>query len=929
MVSGWKYDGFTVFQICFRVPFIVFPGVVLVRSRSTWPILVWDPLSIGANFQACDDSNFKLWLKWLEAIRPHQFVRVFGHAELQSDLAAFAKVHGLFRAASGLDVTCNLLWGMVPCDQPSKFQRLQQVSQVDLFISHSSRCSSWLKLLTIDHYLNLDLAIFCSSLWFILTIIVLVAAAGSFSAVAQHQDILFRCFFVWPLLVFVSIYLGGHLFSRRSFWFDQVCIDQRNLLLRCQALKAVPAFVANATGLVVLYDDTYFAPGGGRCHGLAWLRGKWPDIRLLDSEWQIPPRSASTVTWMAFDSGEGFCWCCLQDERLWHCLEEAGAECRSHFQAMRQRVSLVVCSEPWKGLGPWKVVGIGSFPNQILWVPGQFCGSWGLMAWGADCRFPFYSVGALFPRVMIMAGFTSWLFLLQIWCIFVPRRAGEPMTGTRACLFWLSYRWWVNVILAWLFWPTVAVAMFTEEPGQCQTSLDSFALAAMNVTVIALSGESHPCWGFMYRLAVSFLRQWKYRVSLRQCIEVQDGGFWWCFVQMVFSWRLNYQSHSGLEQVDVLPQQQQHDTYFERLWCIYELAVHSRGQSPHSATELIPTWWPIWTIFFIGMFALGVFFTEPAVAPKWDATSGSALFMSVLETKFYSVYMYPFMGSCVGWFCFEKLQRRRAMLDQLLQFDLRNAKCALETDRRVIEEQVLSLFDEACEPPVSVAFGTENTEPEEDFLLETIPDTIRHITSYPTYDAIIDQFNGYVRGPLRDKVIKSMGKEDYISFKICIVPALPWFFYSMTYVLGCDGTVDCQTSASRGGFASVAQYMTSNAFFYYFLAPFGQALEFPALLIACSYATEFVSHAASRMALCCCLASFLLYLGDNLILIQRALLVCTMVQFSPLWLASFIASMLLELLGWYVFFKKHVAPSQRRLLRWKQRFEGWEKTSRL
>ena len=38
-------------------------------------------------------------------------------------------------------------------------------------------------------------------------------------------------------------------------------------------------------------------------------------------------------------------------------------------------------------------------------------------------------------------------------------------------------------------------------------------------------------------------------------------------------------------------------------------------------------------------------------------------------------------------------------------FDLRNAKCTLESDRRVFEEQVLSLWDEALEPPVSVAFG--------------------------------------------------------------------------------------------------------------------------------------------------------------------------------------------------------------------------------
>ena len=52
------------------------------------------------------------------------------------------------------------------------------------------------------------------------------------------------------------------------------------------------------------------------------------------------------------------------------------------------------------------------------------------------------------------------------------------MTGIRACLFWLSYSWWVNVILfVRLFWPTVADTKFTERLGQCRARLDSFALA--------------------------------------------------------------------------------------------------------------------------------------------------------------------------------------------------------------------------------------------------------------------------------------------------------------------------------------------------------------------------------------------------------------------------------------------------------------------
>lgn len=40
---------------------------------------------------------------------------------------------------------------------------------------------------------------------------------------------------------------------------------------------------------------------------------------------------------------------------------------------------------------------------------------------------------------------------------------------------------------------------------------------------------------------------------------------------------------------------------------------------------------------------------------------------------------------------------------------------------------------------------------------------IRHITSYPTNGQIIDQFNAYVRGPLRDNVVKCLGKDRKIS----------------------------------------------------------------------------------------------------------------------------------------------------------------------
>ena len=99
------------------------------------------------------------------------------------------------------------------------------------------------------------------------------------------------------------------------------------------------------------------------------------------------------------------------------------------------------------------------------------------------------------------------------------------------------------------------------------------------------------------------------------------------------------------------------------------------------------------------------------------------------------------------------------MLDQMASFDIRNAKCALETDRIVIEEQVFRLFDEAAEPAESVAFDDLGANPEPVFLETALPlispdfHEVRHITSYPTKNEVMDQFNLYVRGTLRDAVL--------------------------------------------------------------------------------------------------------------------------------------------------------------------------------
>ena len=135
-----------------------------------------------------------------------------------------------------------------------------KVSTVELFISHSWKCPSWQKLLALCHFLNLDLAIFLSFFACIFAVIFLLLRSGSLSAVAQEpESLLSGSLYWWPVFAFAMTYFCGHLLSNKSFWFDRLCIDQENLLRRCQALKAVPAFVAQSERMIILLDETYFS----------------------------------------------------------------------------------------------------------------------------------------------------------------------------------------------------------------------------------------------------------------------------------------------------------------------------------------------------------------------------------------------------------------------------------------------------------------------------------------------------------------------------------------------------------------------------------------------------------------------------------------------------------------------------------------------
>lgn len=179
--------------------------------------------------------------------------------------AAFAKEHGLFKAASAWNVTSNLLQPSNVREQPQQpdrlYDSLPSVSRVDFFISHSWSCPSWMKTLAFCHFLNLDLAIGSSCFAGLLAALLLILKTGSFTGVAQlPQDVLYASLLCWPMAAFLMAYLLGHCCCgwHISFWFDRICVDQVNDSVKAQTLQAIPAFVAQSSQMLVLWDDTYF-----------------------------------------------------------------------------------------------------------------------------------------------------------------------------------------------------------------------------------------------------------------------------------------------------------------------------------------------------------------------------------------------------------------------------------------------------------------------------------------------------------------------------------------------------------------------------------------------------------------------------------------------------------------------------------------------
>ena len=130
---------------------------------------------------------------------------------------------------------------------------------------------------------------------------------------------------------------------------------------------------------------------------------------------------------------------------------------------------------------------------------------------------------------------------------------------------------------------------------------------------------------------------------------------------------------------------------FQRLWCNYELAVHAKTSISTKNIHFVPMWTAMWCLCWLGMYVIIGLSLYGTTVSTLDVDANSPyISMSVSLWNMYAIPLPSFfvLAIALSYFCFHKLDEHKSMLEQMAHFDVRNAKCTLETDRRVIEEQV-------------------------------------------------------------------------------------------------------------------------------------------------------------------------------------------------------------------------------------------------
>ena len=354
------------------------------------------------------------------------------------------------------------------------------------------------------------------------------------------------------------------------------------------------------------------------------------------------------------------------------------------------------------------------------------------------------------------------------------------------------------------------------------------------------------------------------------------------------------------------------DTYWQRLWCNYEVAVYVKASSARPI-RFVPVWMPLWVLSSFTFFTLMCFLSVGGTQSYQLDLDSTLSFMVSYMMNDVPVDVVS-AGICAlpcFWLGVRKVQKHELMLNQMKHFDIRSTECTVESDRIVIQQQIVNLFDEALEPPVQVPFGTVPDMPDAPLCLRKCFGT--SVISLATRLVMKSgPLQCICEGPLRESVEASVGKEDYLPLNSCIAANLPMILGGFTIALGCNGRADCELSASYLGYASVTEYMLGNLFVCGVQIPLTWILIFPLVLRTTGLVTRAMSTGIWQTLAGASLVGLVLSACFFLMSLQYMLFTLVVSKYSAICLVAYVSCFAIEFWAlWFCFFRTRAQNSSR------------------
>lgn len=237
------------------------------------------------------------------------------------------------------------------------------------------------------------------------------------------------------------------------------------------------------------------------------------------------------------------------------------------------------------------------------------------------------------------------------------------------------------------------------------------------------------------------------------------------------------------------------DVYFERLWCNLEVATFCAINEGADKVDLQPLWLAPWVIATLvcdllsisiadRLFELIPIFGDYFARQLPDYPTVAVFLMQLfgIGTAFWISYM---PATIPNWISFStKMHNHACMLGQTKEYRLKEAKCTVESDRPLVEQQIKQLF-------------------------QAVPNLGEASNSTQRQEALT-RFDNFMQQDFKHQIAERVGVDDSLNYPLALLVLLPMLFDSIANVLGCDG-MPCDVSSISEGYNSVRQYMITNS----------------------------------------------------------------------------------------------------------------------